>query len=1013
MSGISDAIAVTYNNQEYAILKDGVVLLDQALKPGTEYSLTLNQSNVFQHCTAAAEGGTIAAENVTISVQCQEVWFFTAMGTGIGNELYKTDGSESGTELVSDINEGVGSSKIQHFTRTTNGVVFAADNGKNGQELWVSDGTNIGTRMLKEFSAGNLASDIKSIQLMNGQAVINVTYNGGAKQEIWITDGSEAGTQSIWQYDGNSTTYNIMDIQIVGKSAIIAVDDRTNQSMLIFRTDGNASGNIKLAEYAQGIPGPTALLRFRDLGIAKANYFYMIMDYSVIGTKKQGAIWAVNETDPSASSISKFTFAKLEETQLRTLLGAAGDKVLLSLVDTVNSGGIEPFSFDPKVKTVSLFKNIHPTANSYPEGIGQLGGELVFTAYDGQNKLWITDSTANDITQLSDQIFLDPPEALRFFAQTDTLLFFLAYDPHDPSFRLKLWRTDGSKEGTHPVSSQPIDNSSISNLIYLGVSGGRVLFSANTPDTGQELWVTDGTEVGTHLVKDISPGSSSGLSSQPRISEIDNVVYFVAEQPGLGLEMWRSDGTFDGTSIVKDINKGSLRSSNPENLVRLQDNLFFSADDGLHGRELWVSDVAGLRMVEDINKPNAGVSVDASSHSAPGQLVASTALLYFVANDGVNGRELWRSDGFETYLVKDIRPGAADSGIKELTAFGNQVYFTADDGSSATNNQLVWRSDGSANATAKITGSVSGGAIYSAPHNLTVAGSVLYYAATDTYGEELWTIVGATPKRVSDINTTTVGTSAQKSSNPAYLFPLAGSVLFQANDAINGVELWLSDGTVTGTSMISDIAQGPSGSNPRNFMEMDGAVYFTAYDPVTNTGNELYKTNALAGGLNVTELVMDIVAGNGGSDPGQFTVMQNASGKSLLFFSAFETVTGVELWVTDGTVTGLVKDIYPGTSTSNVSNLVAMGNRLYFSADDGANGAELWTSDGTNAGTYLVKDIYSGKQGSDPSELTVVGSKLFFAATDSVAGRELWQSDGAELGTTLVGEINTNGDAFQ
>ena len=80
--------------------------------------------------------------------------------------------------------------------------------------------------------------------------------------------------------------------------------------------------------------------------------------------------------------------------------------------------------------------------------------------------------------------------------------------------------------------------------------------------------------------------------------------------------------------------------------------LFFYADDGLNGQELWKSDGtdAGTVMVNDINS--------GSSASSPFQLTAVGNTLFFYADDGTNGIELWKSDGttLGTVLVKDIYP---------------------------------------------------------------------------------------------------------------------------------------------------------------------------------------------------------------------------------------------------------------------------------------------------------------------------------------------------------------------
>jgi len=145
-------------------------------------------------------------------------------------------------------------------------------------------------------------------------------------------------------------------------------------------------------------------------------------------------------------------------------------------------------------------------------------------------------------------------------------------------------------------------------------------------------------------------------------------------------------------------------------------------------------------------------------------------------------------------------------------------------------------------------------------------------------------------------------------------------------------------------------------------------------------------------------LVKDIYPGSFGPYPSNLTDRGNT-----LFFTAYDSVNGEELWRSDGTAAGTVAvaDINPGDYGSYPSNLTVVGNTLFFQAYDSVNGIELWKSDGTAAGTVLVKDILPGSSGSFPRNLTAVGNTLFFTANDNVNGTELWKSDGTAAGTVL------------
>jgi ELWxxDGT repeat protein len=282
----------------------------------------------------------------------------------------------------------------------------------------------------------------------------------------------------------------------------------------------------------------------------------------------------------------------------------------------------------------------------------------------------------------------------------------------------------------------------------------------------------------------------------------------------------------------------------------------------------------------------------------------------------------------------------------------------------------------------------------SSPSEFTTLNGVLFFDAVDgTHGDELWRSDG-----------TAAGTTMVKDINPAAgssiseLIAVAGTLYFRADDGTHGSELWRSDGTAVGTTMVKDINAGGTGSTPLDLTGVGGILFFSADDGVA--GRELWRSDGTAAG---TTMVKDIKPG-GTSFP---TDLVSAGG--TLFFHADDGVHGDELWKSDGTSAGttLVKDVNSGGGSSNISDPTNVNGTLFFSAFDG-NSLGLWKSDGTAAGTSLVKSL-----GSVAEDLTNVAGTLFFAADDGNHGLELWKSDGTGAGTMLVKDINPGAAASE
>ena len=305
--------------------------------------------------------------------------------------------------------------------------------------------------------------------------------------------------------------------------------------------------------------------------------------------------------------------------------------------------------------------------------------------------------------------------------------------PGDGASGFELWKSDGTEAGTVLVKDiQPRVGSSAPESFFS--FGGTLFFSADDGEHGQELWKSDGTEAGTVLVKDLAPGPAG--SSPTGIVNADGTVFFMADG-----SLWRSDGTEGGTVLVDGPflfstslqsigatvfwaqHQGGfvslMKSDGPaqgtevvadflsiSEITEFDGFLFLSADDGT-GSELWKSDGTEKVLVRDIN-PAGG--------SSPRFFFDFDGTLMFSADDGTFGTELWASDGTETgtAMVRDIQPGAHSSVPHGFASMGGVLFFVADNGSTGPE---LWRSDG-ANAGTFIVDDIFSGSQGSSPANL-------------------------------------------------------------------------------------------------------------------------------------------------------------------------------------------------------------------------------------------------------------------------------------------------------
>ena len=938
--------------------------------------------------------------NLNNSTVVGSTTYFSAIDAAHGNELWKSDGTTGGTALVADLNPFSASSSPSRLTNVNGTLFFVADDGIHGQELWKSDGTAAGTVLLRDLKAGANSSLINSLTNANGTLFFTAD-DGIHGRELWKSDGTAAGTQLVVDLNPSdaANASSIAGLTNVNGTLFFSARDESH-GVELWKSDGTAAGTVLVRDILPGgdVGGaafgssPTNLTNVNgsllftandgihgselwksdgstagtvlvaDISAASGSYATDLTNvngklYFFATDDSNGMqLWQSDGTTPGTTRISDVTSSFgsgwLNAENLTGVNGA------LFFVANDGSSGQELWKSDgTSAGTVQLvdilpgdYDSPYPgypvrPRSSYPFGLTNVNGTLFFSANDGVhgNELWKSDGTAVGTSIVKDLIpGFDSGSPNNLVNANGTLLF----SATDAAHGRELWKTNGTAAGTSLVKDINTQTLSSSPTEVTNVNG-TLFFTAYDVDHGIELWKTDGSTAGTVLVKDIAEGS---IASAPSLlTNVNGTLFFTAYDVNNRRQIWKSDGTTAGTVKISTFDYSNPNTlTYPGQLTNVNGTLFFTAGSPATGNELWKSDgtIAGTVEVSDIRPGGSQVQVpdeqgggyiNFPNSSFPSHLTNINGTLYFTANDGTSGQELWKSDGtfLGTVLVKDINPTIQyDNGpygvviprglgsyANNFTNVNGTLFFTADDGAAG---QELWKTDGTSNGTVRVR-DINPNATGSFPTSLTNVNGTLFFAANDgTYGTELWKSDGTTNgtalvKNIFTGSTTILGFVTINSSLPGQLVNGNGTLFFTANDGIHGTELWKSDGTSLGTVLVDDILPGTDSSSPAHLTNVNGTIYFDANDGIS----------------------------------------------------------GDEIWTTDGTEAGthLEFDLFPGGVSSQPGNLVNVNGTVYFTADDGIYGRELWsTALRTSTTTTLESTATTSKYGQVVTLKAVIGT---------------------------------------
>lgn len=364
--------------------------------------------------------------------------YFAARGDGRGMELWRSDGTSSGTRRVKDIRPGPAGSSPHDLAAVAGALYFAANDGVHGDELWVSDGTPSGTRLVDDIRPGTNGSSPYGFVEFNG-----VTYfaanDGTSGYQLWRTNGTASGTYRVAVIGGGPV------LTFAGK--LFTFDAHG----VLYQSDGTAAGTRPFRDSAGH-----KIVEPRLLTVVGSAMYFIRNDTNVVGKDR---LWRTFGTAVTTRRMSR------AEINAEFITGV-GRTAFVGAGDIWRTDGT-------KTSTLVVKAGLYPMIL-----FAGANGTLFF---DSDYRLWTSDGTGAG-TQPLDAPGPVYPEgestvlgSILYFAATDTT------QPCDSACNT-VWRTDGTAAGTYSLGGS---SAVIGNFTAVG---DTLYWTSNAEGHGFELW---------------------------------------------------------------------------------------------------------------------------------------------------------------------------------------------------------------------------------------------------------------------------------------------------------------------------------------------------------------------------------------------------------------------------------------------------------------------------------------------------------------------------------------------
>ncbi|HMT92877.1 hypothetical protein [uncultured Thiothrix sp.] len=560
------------------------------------------------------------------------IQLFVGKNQTLGTQLWQTDNTPEQTKVFSYLSKTPNAdSSFYPLGSVGNYGIFAAFTPEAGQELWRTDGSAAGTQLIKDLAPGQ-ASGLAKMRELYTQTSINLKerllfWGQTADQlTLYSTDGSSENTQALAQFPRSSDqSLNIASPIFYGLSntAFFWVNDGIH-GLELWKTDGSAAGTQLVVDASKEANDYNNLLAYVLEPLNnQSKLFFIAADQRSNSTEEKidYSLWQVDGNN--SERLTRFP----KQTALSFTTVAANENKVIWVKTNDTDQQPELWQFDLKTKQASLILHL-PAAEQGARSINAskalfFKGKLyVWFSVLGEQileELWVTDFTAKGTERLvslpnPNNEYQAPPLLFSFAKR----LYFMQSDGIRPS---ALWLTDGTVTGTKNILSMKDGQ-------YAGGAGDswparptpyvlrtdKLIFPTFSPKdrNRSQLWSLTPEQPEKPLLL--------GEFDDPQLlppapNDQASLVYFLS-----GKQRWHTDGTVAGTKALGNDPiraywepthwpSGGLSEILP--LAGKQTGWILAETDLQAGKEPWLlsSEISQSKVLKDINTTPASADL--------------------------------------------------------------------------------------------------------------------------------------------------------------------------------------------------------------------------------------------------------------------------------------------------------------------------------------------------------------------------------------------------------------------